>query len=1562
MPYIGDIYIPSLESMEPENRKKHFSFTDLNSSNILPGTVDGKSEIMDINIDGYLFSEGSKNANDYAEDLISTMKREPFFNKISYSGFSGFFIPESINIPNNVEMYGLRKFTAKGKFLPDKTNIHSLTTRYDVVLPNEWFVNNIPLIPLPVGATNVCVRGDYDTISLSPMGTVTGPDGTFNVYRPYLMYDADNYSTLSSGGVISYQDATYKHQTINLDANGEYVQWSHSSHTNSRGLGQDLPRGKYKLKVRVKDSNVANDIKLTVYYSDGSTKIHEAIYSTSSTDYVILETPEFDLNWIGYYFIRITKNSATTNNIYVNYCYLEPVGNQRIIYDISGNEIDNGECKVYDTVTHGNTIESTWKRIYNTEHKFTGDIIFENALMRWFIKTDISWYSSYNTTNGYIYYKNNLTTHYSSLIPYFFSNDSPNIKINKISSHIIDLSIYFVNGTSSSSTTDDKLTVSIKINPLIFYIENKIYGDYKYGWKLNSKEDDQFSYYILDNITKDKTESSATLTSKCKNTIKNYCSISLNISNKYVSYNHKDGFCYTSSSTAIPSSGLYSELNFSVFTCPINHYYDAYSMTYTIDEDRKFFKDDFTSNTISDYTQTNFSCSNGNLVINSSGINYCLNNRCNYGSGKYVTTFQMNYVEGGSLAQWMGLIFGATDTSNGYRVGFHRASGGTWDVTIRKTSSWTTIASTLVTTPSTGDYIRLEVIWNTSSGSISVTVTNITTGSSWTVSGTDTTYTSGNFGVFGITSNTNTFSEIIYYPTIAYSDDFSLNTTGRFMVSSGTFTYNTVNCSLTSSASGTTTVFLKSYKFGSGYYKCKVTLNTANAEQHIMILFGNVCMDHTVDTGINHYRLKFSRASGSDSWTPSITYRKDGVITTLVTGTPIAADGQTMVFELEFNSETGEIYGYIYNSTGVKPYTPTVKAYSNIFKYGNFGVYYINYDTSTRIVYLDDIEIRAQCLIGETNVPQTEEFFFLDEFNEDSSKRINNDNASYWSYNSTDKALRYTGYAGTAQNFRYFNTLGEIGGNITLEYLVKLTSSGSTDTYCRFILPIMATYNTTLNSISVTNGYYIYGASNESGADFIRFYKDTVQVASNTSVTITEGNYYKIKYTYDGVSLHTVYIVQSDASWGGTYGSAAFTYTDSTYIKGYFGIGAYPGCSSYILDIKGIKINGTRYYNKPILRGVQLGEYYNGTNIENTIRIADDFCWYTMNEYTFGTNGTKSISYGRLKLTSSASGNWVCMKPTTTLGIAEGFISFKFKNNNTVSETKLIELSLFNDGNVSTNYFRKGYSIGFNCNTGYVYVRDNQAWTHVQTNASVFNTELNNIHTVTVRITGTTTRTIEFYIDGKYINSYTTPSTPTYYGYGFAAYCATPSNMDIILTDIICDFKDYELFIYDTINSKYVGDGAVIGGVGHGARYDIEEMIYKDITTLGAGIYSVIYRVKSSIASSTSDYLLDAMFYNVTDGTTISIETSSLSDKMTITTNATEYKEDIRIKGTDISDVIRIGAKRRNYTLYNAPYSIIDFVHIINRFSESSTTPIGIGDLEWTSDMKPCKLFNVEVK
>src|SRR5574341_1245368 len=84
-----------------------------------------------------------------------------------------------------------------------------------------------------------------------------------------------------------------------------------------------------------------------------------------------------------------SRSTSDAGNIPV----LEDPPHATLLYAISATPSNwyIGECSVFDTITAGNTTESTWVRVYNISHVFTGDIVIQNGLLRYkFLSSSIT--------------------------------------------------------------------------------------------------------------------------------------------------------------------------------------------------------------------------------------------------------------------------------------------------------------------------------------------------------------------------------------------------------------------------------------------------------------------------------------------------------------------------------------------------------------------------------------------------------------------------------------------------------------------------------------------------------------------------------------------------------------------------------------------------------------------------------------------------------------------------------------------------------------------------------------------------------------------------------------------------------------------------------------------------------------------------------------------------------------------------------------------------------------------------------------------------------------------
>lgn len=366
MAYIGDVYVQYVDKVERSGKKdvKTLRLIGLDD----PDLIEEKLDADDVRIGGVAVNDSTKTADQYIEDLKAAARRNAAYNHFDYAGEDGFIAVSSINAPKSADEVGVRKWNINGKFLPRTVyeRAYKFTQEIEV---NDFGVGFPVVIPLPIGATNVKLKSPWQTISLNSVwATVSGKDGDIPLYKPFPLFNAEEATTT---GDLTYSEEAYRLQTVNLDAQAEYAEWSFNA-------GEDAPYGTYKLKIRVRDDNVANDITVTITGSKSGTILSET-FSTGETDFVILETSEFLLDEFERVTIKIKKATADTNVIEVDYAYLDPTYSAKITFDVD-SETDTGEVKVYDDMNE--TDEAKWIRVYNKEHKFTGNAVIENGVIR----------------------------------------------------------------------------------------------------------------------------------------------------------------------------------------------------------------------------------------------------------------------------------------------------------------------------------------------------------------------------------------------------------------------------------------------------------------------------------------------------------------------------------------------------------------------------------------------------------------------------------------------------------------------------------------------------------------------------------------------------------------------------------------------------------------------------------------------------------------------------------------------------------------------------------------------------------------------------------------------------------------------------------------------------------------------------------------------------------------------------------------------------------------------------------------------------------------------------
>ena len=118
-------------------------------------------------------------------------------------------------------------------------------------------------------------------------------------------------------------------------------------------------------------------------------------------------------------------------------------------FDLAADEVDVGECKVWDSLVAGDATESNWIRVFDVDHEFAGDAVLENGLIRLIVRdtsTRPRVYSYYGGTWNYISdMRSGVTTQLTSTIE----------KIIKLNTDSITLTINFIDATLGTSVNND---------------------------------------------------------------------------------------------------------------------------------------------------------------------------------------------------------------------------------------------------------------------------------------------------------------------------------------------------------------------------------------------------------------------------------------------------------------------------------------------------------------------------------------------------------------------------------------------------------------------------------------------------------------------------------------------------------------------------------------------------------------------------------------------------------------------------------------------------------------------------------------------------------------------------------------------------------------------------------------------------------------------------------------------------------------------------------------------------------------------------------------------------
>jgi hypothetical protein len=464
--YIGDIFIPYVNELSTQRPSKNVKVTE--QLRYDPTLNKETLSSRDFQCGGVICQIGNSAPDDLSENVEAVIERDGAYNFISYTDTNGFLVCESGDIAKTAETELARNYSFSGKYFP----LTKYQRNYQINLEysdNDYNINFPPMIALPTSSYNVAINTAWDSIVIEPIGYIYGNDGHMPVYRPFGVYDEQNYDSTVSTGDVEYIESAHGSQVYELDAISEVVTWDVD-------IGKSVPKCVYKLILRLKDGNVADDIELTILDSESDLVYSETI-STGSSDWILYETSDFQLNSDETYTINITKGTEDVNTILIDYCFLIPDTVTRLGFDYD-EEREIGEVKVFDSKRFENS--SDYQQIYDLNHEFDGTskIVIENSLFSWEIDISKFWEET-----GYITHK---TTGYSGqLYPIAFGNNDIVYKFIQIKPDIVEIEFYLGGGESDYSADDCKEIANVKITLSEFKFDLKRVGSFSGDWFLD---------------------------------------------------------------------------------------------------------------------------------------------------------------------------------------------------------------------------------------------------------------------------------------------------------------------------------------------------------------------------------------------------------------------------------------------------------------------------------------------------------------------------------------------------------------------------------------------------------------------------------------------------------------------------------------------------------------------------------------------------------------------------------------------------------------------------------------------------------------------------------------------------------------------------------------------------------------------------------------------------------------------------------------------------------------------------------------------------------------------
>jgi len=588
---------------------------------------------------------------------------------------------------------------------------------------------------------------------------------------------------------------------------------------------------------------------------------------------------------------------------------------------------------------------------------------------------------------------------------------------------------------------------------------------------------------------------------------------------------------------------------------------------------------------------------------------------------------------------------------------------------------------------------------------------------------------------------------------------------------------------------------------------------------------------------------------------------------------------------------SGAYWYYIYDASGTKPTTATGKLFTTLSE-GYTGWYANGAGATTQTYAIDNISIRAESIVGRTNVEVTEPFWFRDEFGEDSVGR-------YQTYFIVSDGVIATDTIPSSSSAGVFCHNWKIrDGNYSFEWTpIANDVQGSCDG---------------MASLSTTPHYQ----NNISGNGYIFRYQGTNLTCSRkdsgTATYLT-----KVVSGSLNVVLGTPYVVDVIHNSTGTENIKVFTYekgtarpstptsswTDTTYTDVYLGFGIYTNDGGGVIQVSfdNLQISGTRVYQKPIHRGAMLETYHDGTQEVVGTAFIDDCQWDRSAEYNAVGVSTIDTTNGYLDIAEQYGGIYT----------KNQFGDFYLSTDVYTSAATVGWQIMFGSDVGSSFSIAEGnkYDLYFNHQSSEIRLSKIVSGVHT-TVRTVSESSIGVWRKVGILKNGSSIKT---WVDGVLVIDII-DSTFTSGYIGFGSYAPHTGNVR---------FKNMQIIGLDSDATN--GIAACIPPIGGGARYGVQEGASIEFTNKALrGDYDFTTCVKTTVPSAIAHN--EMYFGNTTDTSAITEDTTTTKDLLIESASYLDFEKPLVLNYDDREDTISVGVRKLTD---NDPTTYIDFMAVV---------------------------------